>query len=45
MPASIEIAKQTLFSDGIILAIGTLAGLFAQKAKIPMSQCFQSSVS
>jgi potassium/hydrogen antiporter len=35
MPASIEIAKQTLLSGGIILAIGTLAGLFAQKAKIP----------
>jgi potassium/hydrogen antiporter len=35
MPASIEIAKQTLVSGGIILAIGTVAGLFAQKAKIP----------
>jgi cell volume regulation protein A len=35
MPASIEIAKQTLLSAGIILAIGTLAGLFAEKVKIP----------
>jgi potassium/hydrogen antiporter len=35
MPASIEIAKQTLLSGGIILAVGTVAGLFAQKAKIP----------
>jgi cell volume regulation protein A len=35
MPASIEIAKQTLFSAGVILAIGTVAGLFAQKVKIP----------
>src|SRR5262252_3998029 len=35
MPASIEIAKHTLLSGGIILAIGTVAGLFAQKAKIP----------
>ena len=35
MPASIEIAKQTLLAGGIILAIGTVAGLFAQKAKIP----------
>ena len=35
MPASIEIAKQTLLAGGIILAIGTVAGLFAQKAKLP----------
>jgi cell volume regulation protein A len=35
MPASIEIAKQTLLSAGIILAIGTVAGLLARKAKIP----------
>src|SRR5215831_3650348 len=35
MSASIEIAKQTLLSGGIILAIGTVAGLFAQKTKIP----------
>jgi potassium/hydrogen antiporter len=34
-PASIEIAKQTLLSGGVILAIGTVAGLFAQKVKIP----------
>ena len=35
LPASIEIAKQTLLFAGIILAIGTVAGLFAQKVKIP----------
>jgi cell volume regulation protein A len=35
IPASIEMAKQTLLSGGIVLAIGTVAGLFAQKAKIP----------
>jgi potassium/hydrogen antiporter len=34
-PASIEIAKQTLFSGGLILAIGTITGLFAHKLKIP----------
>jgi potassium/hydrogen antiporter len=33
--ASIEIAKQTLLSCGLILAIGTLAGLLAQKIRIP----------
>ena len=35
MPTSIEIAKQMLLSGGIILAVGTVAGFFAQKAKIP----------
>ena len=35
MPASVEIAKQTLLSAGIILAIGTIAGRFARKVKIP----------
>jgi cell volume regulation protein A len=35
MPASIEIAKHTLLSGGIILAVGTVAGLVAQKSKIP----------
>jgi potassium/hydrogen antiporter len=35
VPISIEIAKQTLLSGGIILALGTAAGLFAKKAKIP----------
>ncbi len=35
MPASIEIAKHTLLSFGLILAIGTLTGLLAQKVKIP----------
>jgi cell volume regulation protein A len=33
--AAIEIAKHTLFSCGLILAIGTLTGLLAQKIKIP----------
>jgi cell volume regulation protein A len=33
--ASIEIAKHTLLSCGIILAIGTVAGLLAQKIRIP----------
>jgi cell volume regulation protein A len=32
---SIEIAKHTLLSGGLILAIGTIAGLLAQKIKIP----------
>src|SRR5947208_2254164 len=33
--ASIEVAKHTLLSCGLILAIGTLAGLLAQKIRIP----------
>jgi cell volume regulation protein A len=33
--ASVETAKQTLMSGGLVLAVGTLAGLFAQKTKIP----------
>ncbi len=33
--SSIEIAKHTLLSGGIILAIGTAAGLLAQKIKVP----------
>jgi potassium/hydrogen antiporter len=33
--ASIEIAKHTLSSCGLILAIGTIAGLVAQKIRIP----------
>ena len=33
--ASIEIAKHTLASAGLILAIGTVTGLIAQKIKIP----------
>jgi cell volume regulation protein A len=33
--AAIEIAKHTLMSGGIILAIGTVTGLVAQKIKIP----------
>jgi potassium/hydrogen antiporter len=32
---SIEIAKHTLLSGGLILAIGTITGLLAQKIKIP----------
>jgi cell volume regulation protein A len=32
---SIEIAKQTLFHFGLLLGIGTLTGLVAQKARIP----------
>ena len=37
MPAStsIEIAKHTLLSGGLILAIGTVTGLVAQKIKVP----------
>ena len=35
MLASIEIAKHTLLVGGVILALGTITGLFAQKAKIP----------
>src|ERR1700681_4646161 len=33
--ASIEIAKHTLLSGGLILSIGTLTGLLAQKIRIP----------
>jgi len=33
--ASVEIAKHTLLSGGLILAIGTLTSLLAQKIKIP----------
>src|SRR5260370_1750798 len=33
--ASIEIAKHTLLSCGLILAVGTVAGLLAQKIRIP----------
>ena len=33
--ASIELAKHTLLSCGLILAIGTLASLVAQKIRIP----------
>src|ERR1700710_3300308 len=32
---SIEIAKHTMLSCGLILAIGTLTALFAQKIKVP----------
>jgi cell volume regulation protein A len=35
VPTPIEIAKHTLLSGGIILAIGTVTGLLAQKIKIP----------
>lgn len=33
--AAIEIAKHSLLSGGLILAIGTLTGLLVQKIKIP----------
>ena len=33
--AAIEIARHTLLSCGLILAVGTLAGLLAQKIRIP----------
>jgi cell volume regulation protein A len=33
--ASLEIAKHTLLSCGLILAVGTVAGLLAQKIRIP----------
>ena len=33
--ASVEIAKHTLMSGGLILAVGTVAGLLANKLKIP----------
>jgi cell volume regulation protein A len=35
MSASVEIAKHTLLSCGILLAVGTVTGLLAQKARIP----------
>ena len=35
VPASIGIAKHTLLTGGLILAIGTITGLLAQKIKIP----------
>jgi potassium/hydrogen antiporter len=35
VPTSIEVAKHTLLSGGLILGIGIAAGLFAQKTKIP----------
>jgi cell volume regulation protein A len=35
LPASIEIAKHTLLSGGLILAIGTVTGLLARKLKVP----------
>ena len=34
-PAAIEVAKHTLLSGGLILAVGTVTGLLAQKLKIP----------
>src|ERR1700722_3442286 len=33
--ASLEVARHTLLSCGLILAIGTLTGLLAQKIRIP----------
>jgi cell volume regulation protein A len=34
-PASVELAKHILMSGGLILAIGTITGLLAQKIRIP----------
>lgn len=34
-PSAIEIAKHTLLSCGIVLSIGTITGLLAQKIKVP----------
>ena len=34
-PTSVEIAKHTLMSGGLILAVGVGTGLFAQRTKIP----------
>lgn len=34
-PVSVEIAKHTLISAGVILAFGTIGGLIAQKVRIP----------
>jgi potassium/hydrogen antiporter len=34
-PAAIEVAKQTLLTGGLILAVGTVTGLLARKLKIP----------
>src|SRR6516162_4224117 len=34
-PAAMELAKHTLLSCGLILAIGTIAGILAQKIRIP----------
>jgi hypothetical protein len=42
---SIEIAKHTLLSCGLILAIGTLASLLAQKIRIPDVAVFLSPAS
>ena len=34
-PASIEIAKETLLSCGLVLAVGTVTGLIARKIRVP----------
>src|ERR1700692_2422438 len=34
-PASVEIPKHTLMSGGLMLAVGTVSGLLAQKIRIP----------
>ncbi|HYC16649.1 MAG TPA: cation:proton antiporter [Pseudolabrys sp.] len=34
-PSTIEIAKHTLFSAGVILSVGTLTGFVARKIKVP----------
>ena len=33
--AAVEVAKHTLMSGGLILAVGTVTGLVARRAKIP----------
>ncbi len=43
--ASIEIAKHTLLSCGLILALGTLAAFLAQKIRIPDVALFLGSPS
>jgi potassium/hydrogen antiporter len=35
VPASVEIAKHTLMAAGLLLAIGTVTGLLAQKIRVP----------
>ena len=40
--ASNEIAKHTLISGGVILAVGTLTGFLAQKIKIPAEVALMS---
>jgi len=43
--ASIEIAKHTLMTGGLILAVGVVTGLLAQRIRVPDVRCFSSSAS